>query len=307
MKSLVDSWDYFSILLHAFMLETGFKIRNDGHQKKSNCLSFQYELASQEKSLAHCSVNVQRIVGPITKVIGNFHGTDERESFVLTKNSIADVIEEKTFNFKNFKNISKEFKDQISLPLLVKMQESHGVPAPSTVLQFPDEILIKIAENLSDAKTSRSFAKTCRRFREISFDTRLMKALLRKHFPKKYVAAVQEHADPDWYQLYMAALKEEMAKNRRARDIEDNQNHFWFPPGFPFGPGFPPAPGFPPGPGFHPVPWFPKVIRDPFPFGPGFPPAPGFPPVPEFPPGPGFPGVHMFPPGPGFPRGPRFL
>ena len=100
-ESLVDSWDYFSILLHAFMLETGFKVRNDGHQKRSNCLSFQYELEGQEKCLAHCSMNVQRIVGPITKVIGNFHGTEERESFVLTKNSIADVVEENTFNFVN--------------------------------------------------------------------------------------------------------------------------------------------------------------------------------------------------------------
>ena len=68
-ESLINSFDYFSILLHSFMLETGFKIRDkDGHQKKSDCHSFQYELANQEKSLAYCSMNVQKIVGTITKV-----------------------------------------------------------------------------------------------------------------------------------------------------------------------------------------------------------------------------------------------
>ena len=82
------------------------------------------------------------------------------------------------------------------------MQECHGVARTPwgfrPLHQFPAEILIKIAENLSDAKTSRSFAQTCQKFREISFDPRLMKALLRRHFPEKYEAALKEISDPNW-------------------------------------------------------------------------------------------------------------
>ena len=66
---LVNSWDYFSILLHSLMLETGFKLRDDNsHQKTSSCHSFQYVLANEERNLAHCSMNVQKIVGTIIKV-----------------------------------------------------------------------------------------------------------------------------------------------------------------------------------------------------------------------------------------------
>jgi len=303
-ESLVNSWDYFSFLLHSLMLETGFKIRDDGHKKRSDCHSFQYELANQEKSLAHCSMNVQKIVGPISKIIGNFHGTDEKESFIYTKNSISDVVEETTFKFKNLRRISKEFKDQISLPLLVKMQDCHSVArAPWSfrpIHQFPTEILIKIAENLSDAKTSWAFAQTCQMFRQVSFDPRLMKALLRRHFPKKYEAAVKENSDPNWYQLYMDAVKEEIAKERRAAQerqeedlfIPDNFFPFWFPPS---APGFPDPVPDPDGPGFLPMPGFPPVPGGfrPNPRGPGFP-QPGFPygpPRPGFPPG--FPNIRF--------------
>ena len=68
------------------------------------------------------------------------------------------------------------------------MQEYHEVARTPwsfrPINQFPAEILIKIAEHLSDAKTSRNFAQTCQMFRQISFDPRLMRALLRRHSPK---------------------------------------------------------------------------------------------------------------------------
>ena len=152
-EQLVNSWDYFAYLLHAFMLETGFKLRNESH-RKPDCYSFQYELANQESGdLAHCSVNIHRI-GPIMTIIGNYHGLEERVSFVSSTIKIGDIVCDQRYT--NLRSVSKEFKDKIALPLLVKMQEHHGL-VPFNILQFPVEILVQIAEKLSDAKTIKSF------------------------------------------------------------------------------------------------------------------------------------------------------
>ena len=98
----------------------------------------------------------------------------------------------------------------------------------------------------------------------------------------------------------MDAVKEEIAKERRAAQerqeedlfIPDNFFPFWFPPR---APGFPDPVPDPDGPGFLPMPGFPPVPGGfrPNPRGPGFP-QPGFPygpPRPGFPPG--FPNIRF--------------
>ena len=212
-EQLVNSWDYFAYLLHAFMLETGFKLRNESH-RKPDCYSFQYELANQESSdLAHCSVNIHRI-GPIMTIIGNFHGLEERVSFVSSTIKIGDIVCDQRYT--NLRSVSKEFKDKIALPLLVKMQEHHGL-VPFNILQFPVEILVQIAEKLSDAKTIKSFIESCQRFRQVSEHPLLWKTLFSRHFPLKYKAAVEDQqSEPNWHQLFKAAQREEMSKKRQA-------------------------------------------------------------------------------------------
>ena len=80
-------------------------------------------------------------------IIGNFHGLEERVSFVSSTIKIGDIVCDQRYT--NLRSVSKEFKDKIALPLLVKMQEHHGL-VPFNILQFPVEILVQIAEKLSD-------------------------------------------------------------------------------------------------------------------------------------------------------------
>ena len=214
---LANPWDRFAFLFHALMLESGFKIRSDV-SKNSNFFVFQYDLANQEEVSTYCSLSIKKI-GPINKIIGNFHGVEDKESYILTKNyKITDVI--KSNSFKNLRVISREFRENIALPLLVKMQDVHGI-VPANILQCPDEILVKIAEHLSDAKTVKNFTETCQRFWQIQNHPLLWKTLLRRHFPEKYkVAIAEEKRDQDWKELFKIAQMEVMNKRRRIEQEE---------------------------------------------------------------------------------------
>ena len=66
---LEDSLDYFSHLLHSLMIETGFRVVNNGHEWKksdSNSYNFVYNF---EQSDATCSINIHKI-GPVTVIVG---------------------------------------------------------------------------------------------------------------------------------------------------------------------------------------------------------------------------------------------
>ena len=215
---VANLWDHFAFLFHALMLESGFKIRSNV-SKKPNYYVFHYDLAAQEKVSTYCSLTVNKI-GPINKIIGNFHGVEDTESYILTKNyKITDVIESN--GFKNLRVISIEFKDKIALPLLVKMQDVHGI-VPKNILQCPDEILVKIAERLSDAETIKNFTETCQRFWQIQNHPLLWKTLLRKHFPEKYKVAIAEgNRNQDWKELFKEAQME--VTNKRSRIEQEEQ------------------------------------------------------------------------------------
>ncbi len=212
---LDSSWDYFVFVLHALVLETGLTLHKNTVCKKSNYYHFEYQLPGRA-CLTHCSLNVHRL-GPMTSIIGNFHG-DPVESYVLNKTKISEIIQPSTCDILNLRQISQEFKDKVSLPLLVKMQQAHDVE-PRTVLILPDEMLVSIAEKLSDVSTIRSFNQTCQRFKSISSHPLLWKALLKKYFPAKY----HEHKndiESNWRSLFKAALLEKRAQTIAADLVE---------------------------------------------------------------------------------------
>lgn len=201
---LESSWDYFVILLHALMLEVGFE--PSSIEKKSKSYSFQYVTKNDQDH--KCSLNVHRI-GPITSIIGNYHG-EPIQSFALTKTRISDFVSQ-TNNYSKLKDISQEFKDKIALPLMRSIQNDQNILSNIQILNFPDEILVKIAQEFSDAKNVKNFISTCRRFRSISEHPLLWKHLLKKKYPKKFAKA---SANGDWYQLYKEAVTEEYRNNR---------------------------------------------------------------------------------------------
>ena len=63
---LVELLDYFALLMHSLMIETGFEVTNQDW-KRSSSYSFQYKIRGNE--LNYCSLNVHKI-GPVTTAIG---------------------------------------------------------------------------------------------------------------------------------------------------------------------------------------------------------------------------------------------
>ena len=63
---LMELMDYFALLLHSLMIETGFEATNQDW-KHSSSYSFQYKIRGNE--LKYCSLNVHKI-GPVTTAIG---------------------------------------------------------------------------------------------------------------------------------------------------------------------------------------------------------------------------------------------
>ena len=64
--------DYFSLLIHSLMIETGFTVVNNCQEWKklnSNSYNFVYRF---EQSVATCSINIHKL-GPVTVITGMFY------------------------------------------------------------------------------------------------------------------------------------------------------------------------------------------------------------------------------------------
>ena len=100
----------------------------------------------------------------------------------MTKTKITDVIKRNSSmglekKFHDLKEISCAFKNKIALPLWSRMSNFSS----KHIFALPDEMLVQIAENLSDAKTIKSFMETCTRFKDITSHPLLWKNLLKKY------------------------------------------------------------------------------------------------------------------------------
>ena len=100
----------------------------------------------------------------------------------MTKTKITDVIKRSSSmglekKFHDLKEISCDFKNKIALPLWSRMSNFSS----QHIFALPDEMLVQIAENLSDAKTIKSFMETCTRFQDITSHPLLWKRLLKKY------------------------------------------------------------------------------------------------------------------------------
>ena len=65
---LKDLHDYFALLLHSLMIETGFEAMNQDW-KLGSSYSFKYKIKNDSNTRPHCSLNIHKI-GPVTQIIG---------------------------------------------------------------------------------------------------------------------------------------------------------------------------------------------------------------------------------------------
>ena len=205
-NNLSEPLDYFAILLHSLMIETNFEVMN--HQstwKKGQSYGFEYKIPNQMDPENHCSLRIHQI-GPVISIIGeifsifkkifclttcsinkygilclgNYHG-NPKESFVWTKPKITEVINPNPVildrKFFDLREISRDFKNKIALPLWSRMSNNAEFPH---LLFLPDEILVEFAANLSDPSSIKNFIETCTRFRNITTNPLLWKRLLQK-------------------------------------------------------------------------------------------------------------------------------
>ena len=111
--------------------------------------------------------------------LGNYHG-NPKESFVWTKPKIIDVINPNPVildkKFLDLREISRDFKNKIALPLWSRMSNNEF----PHLLILPDEILVEFAANLLDPKSIKNFIETCTRFKNITTNPLLWKRLLQK-------------------------------------------------------------------------------------------------------------------------------
>ena len=115
--------------------------------------------------------------------VGNYNGDPIKESFVMTKTRITDIVKSDSSlpidqRFYDLREISCEFKNKIALALRSRMMMD--TLNPYHINSLPDEVLVQIAENLSDATTIKGFMETSPRFRNVTKHPLLWKRLLER-------------------------------------------------------------------------------------------------------------------------------
>ena len=113
--------------------------------------------------------------------------------------------------FANVKDFSMELKNTIAIPMLIKLQRSHGLE-PFTILSLPDEILVQIAEHLADVSSIKAFKETCVKFKQITTHQLLWKRLFQRFFPKQFEECQNVS---DWHQIFKVEYKKTQRNSSR--------------------------------------------------------------------------------------------
>jgi len=231
---VTTSLDLFSIYLHGFMLELGFKGEVDEAWKGPVGYVTRYSLSNGHGSTTVVSLTITTM-GPIVKV----HGVhpDLKTSFSTAKLGPKDFILEQGLQTRNLGLLAREFKNQIGVPLLNSARSHLGLVV-SGLQGLPPELLLRILHLLPFASVLR-VSSVSRCLHDAAQDETLWRRLFLKSFGKAKTTFKERSCSEDgaaclWKERFK---EEESARRERARREEEGRRRPFDlqpPPLFPF-------------------------------------------------------------------------
>jgi len=272
---LTSPLDLFSIYLHGFMLELGFK-GDLGSASWKGPVGYvtRYSLFNASSTTA-VSLTITTM-GPVVKV----HGVhpDLKTSFSTSKLRPKDFISSDQLETRNLGLLAREFKNQIGVPLLNSARSHLGL-VQSGLEGLPPELLQRILHLLPFASVLR-LSSVSRSLNAATQDETLWRRLFLKSFGKakttfkeRSCSSEEDGVASTWKQMFR---EEESARRERARREEEMRGRRPFdlhpPPLFPF-----PDPNNPLGVQPPPQGGFPGILGGDYDRYPGGLPGPGLP------------------------------
>ena len=227
--------DLFSIHLHGFMLELGFKGEVGKDWKGPVGYVARYSLSNGPGIITAVSLTITTM-GPIVKV----HGVhpDLKTTFSTSRLAPKDfILEQEGLQTRNLALLAREFKNQIGVPLLNSARSHLGLVV--TGLQgLPPELLLRILHLLPLTSVLR-LSSVSRSLHSAAQDETLWRRLFLKSFGKSKTIFMERSCPEDgsstsWKERFK---EEELARRERQRREEEGRRRPFDlqpPPLFPF-------------------------------------------------------------------------
>ena len=232
-SSIKNQHQHIAILLHYLMIEVGFillpssaKNETDNitpaeESLQNNGAGFQFKYSTNYSNDVVCMLQIIPNGVKVT-IIGTFGGQPQK-SFILddipTEKYLLNINSQAfPSRFKNLDILSKEFKNNLALPLLSHLKNSLDVsPGTESLNVLSNEEILIILSNLKSPQSIINFGKSSMRCNELSQKNSIWQELVKRHFRRDYDNIVRETAENgqavEWKQKY----KQIHIRNRESR------------------------------------------------------------------------------------------
>jgi len=233
--------DLFSIYLHGFMLELGFKGELGDSWKGPVGYVTRYSLSNAGHGSTTAVSLTITTMGPVVKV----HGVhpDLKTAFSTAKLGPKDFTSDREggLEMRNLGLFAREFKNQIGVPLLNSARSHLGLVV-SGLEGLPPELLQRILHLLSFASVLR-LSSVSRCLHAAAQDETLWRRLFLKSFGKAKTTFKERSSSSDddgaacsWKEMFKEEESARRERKRRAEEEERSRRPFDLqpPPLFPF-------------------------------------------------------------------------
>ena len=277
---LVNKDQHIVILLHYLMIESGFNLHNtsksleniDNVMPRVEILNnkgagFRINYIVDSDLDTRCTLHI--VPSGINVVINGCYGGIPSASFSM-QTSISTYVQNTNDTswpkrFANLRSLSKDFKDEVALPLLSHAKSSLNLELGTESFSgLNDDAILAVLKHIQSAVAVVKMGMCSKRLYDLTQDNSIWKTLVKEKYPQEYEDIIKRHGESDqpiWYEHYRR-----LCRNQTRRSIEDSAG-IYLPPYLPTNPLPPRLPYIGPGRGpFQPRfdPPFTGPRRDPF-------------------------------------------
>ena len=279
-ESLVNQDQHIVILLHYLMIESGFVLDNTSKSLENiddvitrveilNNRGAGYRINYRVDSNLDTRCTLHIVPSGINVVINGSYGGTPSASFSMqtpistyVQNTNSAILPKR---FANLKSLSKDFKNEVALPLLSHAKNSLNLaPGTESFSGLNDDAILAVMKHFKSSVAVVKIGMCSKRLYDLAQDNSIWKTLVKENYPQEYEDIIKRHGESDqpiWYEHYRR-----LCRNQTRRSIEDSAG-IYLPPYLPTNPLPPRLPYIGPGRGpFQPRfdPPFMGPRRDPF-------------------------------------------
>ena len=253
-ESLVNQDQHIVILLHHLMIESGFVLHNSSKSLENIDIVIPRVEILNNKGAGY---RINYIVDPNLDtrctllivpsgmnavVTGSYGGTPSASFSMQTvvstyvKNTHSASLPER---FTNLRSLSKDFKNEVALPLLCHAKSSLNLELGTESFSgLNDDAILAVLKHIQSAVAVVKMGMCSKRLYDLTQDNSIWKTLVKEKYPQEYEDIIKRHGESDqpiWYGHYRR-----LYRNETRRSIEDSAS-LYLPPYLPTNP-LPPLP-----------------------------------------------------------------